>query len=66
MFGQLWPITIILQTTRQGSISLNGKSIANCYFSQFVLTCSRRAYYFFFGPPCGIIFSENSEKISRH
>ena len=23
------------------------------------LTCSRRAYYIFSGPPCGIIFSEN-------
>ena len=25
-------------------------------------TSSRREYYIFFGPPCGIIFSENSEK----
>ena len=23
-----------------------------------ILTCSRRAYYIFSGPPCGIIFSE--------
>ena len=30
------------------------------------LTSARQEYYFFFGPPCGIIFSENSEKISSH
>ena len=32
--------------------------------SKLILTCSRRAYYIFFGPPCGIIFSENFEQIS--
>ena len=31
-----------------------------------VLTSSRRVYYIFSGPPCGIIFSENSENISSH
>ena len=30
------------------------------------LTPSRREYYIFSGPPYGIIFSENSEKISSH
>ena len=30
------------------------------------LTPSRRVYYIFSGPPNGIIFSENSEKISSH
>ena len=29
----------------------------------YALTCSRRAYYIFSGPPCGIIFSENSDFI---
>ena len=28
-----------------------------------MLTSSRREYYIFSGPPCGIIFSENREKI---
>ena len=27
-----------------------------------VLTSSRREYYIFSGPPCGIIFSENLKK----
>ena len=31
-----------------------------------MLTPSLRAYYIFSGPPCGIIFSENFEKISSH
>ena len=30
------------------------------------LTCSRRPYYIFSGPPCENIFSKNSEKISSH
>ena len=30
------------------------------------LASSRQEYYIFSGPPCGIIFSENSEKISSH
>ena len=30
------------------------------------LTSSRRKYYIFSGPPCGIIFSENFEQISSH
>ena len=30
------------------------------------LTSSRQEYYIFSGSPCGIIFSENSEKISSH
>ena len=42
--------------------------LLRCYRFTFsdIKTCSRRAYYFFFGPPYGIIFSENLEKISSH
>ena len=36
----------------------------NVSISLHLLTSSHRAYYIFSGPPCGIIFSENSEKIS--
>ena len=36
------------------------------YVLEITLTPSRRVYYIFSGPPYGIIFSENSEKISSH
>ena len=34
------------------------------FIERYPLTPSRRVYYIFSGPPYGIIFSENSEKIS--
>ena len=33
-----------------------------CFLFKKHLTSSRREYYIFPGPPCGIIFSENREK----
>ena len=35
---------------------------ALCCENTYSLTSSRRVYYIFSGPPCGIIFSEYSEK----
>ena len=35
-------------------------------YSTDALTRSRRVYYIFSGPPYGIIFSENTEKISSN
>ena len=45
-------------------LAINAPPCDNVSSNQIVLTCSCRAYYIFSGPPCGVIFSENSEKIS--
>ena len=41
-------------------------SIFSTLSQRWTLTNSHQEYYIFSGPPCGIIFSKNLEKISSH